>query len=158
LGRATVFRESVNITLPQDVPVTLAGPGRPVTFGNLPQLVPTGRRVDSYFIHFAVPRNLRRTAEVLVAEGKIRFGRPIAGVIAASVSQTTELAGNPSTEYPGDRWTGLNANIDGDVTRGDHLEVSDDRKTLSFRLQVHGREGASQEDFTDQIRVLVAAD
>ena len=120
-------------------------------------LVPAGKQVDSFLIHVAVPKSVRRTSESLVVQGSIEFARPVIGFVSFQPSRLTDLLGNPSTVYPGDKWTGLEDSIDGDKDRGDLLRLSDDRRTLDFRLHIHGREAAEEEDFVDQVRVLVEA-
>ncbi len=65
--------------------------------------------------------------------------------------------GHPATDYPRDVDVGLDDSIQGQSDWGDWVLLSDDRRTLRFRLRVHGRKAAKQTDFLDQFRILVEA-
>jgi hypothetical protein len=111
--------------------------------------------VDVYMVHLTVPRKLRRTDRHLVASGSIRFAQPVVGVLVHEPGKFGRQFGNPSTDYPTDKLTGLENDIDGNSQLGDRVTLSDDRLTLNFHLNVHGREAATQEDFIDQFRIFV---
>lgn len=104
-----------------------------------------GTAVDSYTIHFdAVGR--REYKNALFLEAKVRFDRPILGVIYGyyQYMETVEMLGSPNVLYP------ESIQLLGIEPGEDHIEISDDGKTLELRLGVS--------DGVDQIRVLVKAE
>lgn len=156
-GRATVFAEQSAIVLAEELSVTLLS-GKPTKVEANTLTLPVGQRVDSYLVHFVLPRNLWRTDTVMVAEGAIHFDKPIVAVIANQPSKSRKEFGHPATDYPGDIGTGLEDAVDGDASQADQLTISEDRHTLTFRLQIHGNDHATQRDRIDQLRVLLNAD
>lgn len=155
LGRAAIFSERKDFDLTEDLPVTLTGPNQSIALESLSRTLPTGTRVDSMMVHFALPKSKRSGSGELTASGVIEFPRPVVGVVCERPGKQADLIGNPSTDYPRDRNTGLEDAIDGDPLRADQIEISEDRKTVRFSLRIHGREAAEQADFVDQFRVLI---
>ncbi|TWU54752.1 FecR protein [Rubripirellula tenax] len=157
IGRATVFAEQKSVRLGDDLPVTIDRPGRPATLQSNGATIAAGTLVDTFLVHLAAPRSIRRTNQALVAKGKISFTHPVVGIVAAAPGRMDASLLNPDTEYPGDRDTGLEDSIEGNDRFADRLQLSSDRKTITFRLHVHGREASEPSDFIDQFRVLVEA-
>lgn len=158
IGRATVFQEAAGVTVPESVTVTLTGPGEPRSLEARDMPVPVGTRVDSFLVHFAVPRKLRRTDEKLMASGTIMFDRPVVGISSADMVKLRDLFGHAATEYPRDKRTGLENSAGKNRDDADWLRLSEDRRTVEFRLTIHGREAAAEEDFVDQLRILVESE
>jgi len=150
-NRAMVFAERKGEALAEDLPVTLSEVGSPTSLSSSEQVVSAGSKVDSFLVHIAMPKELRNTSQVVTASGEVQFGRPILGLVSHELRLSGDLLGHPSTEYPRDTLTGLEDN------GADFLEISPDRRTLKFRLSIHGREHNDELDFIDQIRILVEA-
>ena len=153
--RASVFAERRNVTVEKDLPVTLAAPGKAASVAASAATLGEGERVDSFLVHFVLPRDHWRDDEVMTASGEITFPRPIVALVSDHPAKTSRYFGHPSTDYPGDKLTGLEDAIDGDVSQADRIEISDDQRTLTFHFQIHGRGHAEQLDRVDQLRVLV---
>ena len=155
IGRATVFAESTGVQLNEAIQVTLTGPNQSASMNSRKAVLQTSHKLDSYLIHFAVPRRKRRTAESLAGNGSLTFDRPIVAVATAEMRKLQNLFGHPATEYAGDNNTGLEDDVAGNSAYGDSVTISPDRRTLTFHLHLHGREAFESEDFVDQLRVLV---
>ncbi|MGB7326820.1 MAG: FecR domain-containing protein [Rubripirellula sp.] len=155
LGRATIFPERESVELLEDLPVTCNQPGQPVTFESNDFTVPARLRVDTYLVHFAVPKSVRRTGESVVATGSLSFNRPVLGIVCAGPGRIPATLVSSGTEYPTDKFSGLEDSIAGHPDFADSLQLSDDRKTITFHLHVHGRDAAEQDDFVDQFRIFV---
>lgn len=154
-GRATVFLECRGIELQADLPVTTTSGGEVTILQANDQTLPKGAKVDSYLVHFVLPRDAWNSDQTLKAQGSIAFDRPIAAVIANAPAKTRDEFGHPNTEYPGDKSTGLEDAIDGDSSLRDRISISEDRRTLRFRFHLHGRDYSDQQDRVDQCRVLL---
>ncbi|TWU03348.1 FecR domain-containing protein [Neorhodopirellula pilleata] len=155
VGRAVVFAEQDSIELIEPLPVTFAEPGKPTTLESNEDELPTGVRVNTFFVHLAVPKAVRRTDQSVIAAGTLKFKRPIQAIVSAEPGKMPDAFRCPETVYPGDKRTGLEDTIEHQPDFADMLTISEDRMTLTFRLHVHGREAAEQEDFIDQFRILV---
>lgn len=155
IGRATVFAESTGVPLGEAIQVTLTDPNQSASMNSRQAVLQTSHKLDSYLIHFAVPRRKRRTAESLAVNGSLTFDRPIVAVATAEMRKLQSLFGHPATEYAGDNNTGLEDDVAGNSAYGDSVTISPDRRTLTFHLHLHGREAFDSEDFVDQLRVLV---
>ena len=154
-GRATVFAEQRGVRIEKDLAVTLASPGKATSVAANEAILTGGQRVDSFLVHFVLPRDQWNSDNVMIASGQITFTRPIAAVVAYHPAKLKSKFGHPTTDYPGDKRTGLEDAIDGDAAQADQIELSKDQRTLTFRLQIHGRGHAEQDDRLDQLRVLV---
>lgn len=157
LGRAAIFAEQRGTTLTNNIHVTIDAAGTPTSLESHDVRIPAGTRLDSFLVHYAVPREARRTDRVLVARGSLTFARPIIGVRTHLPGYLSKTLGHPATEYPFGVAIGLEDPTDDDSDTGDWIRLSEDRHTLEFRLRIHGREASSQEDFLDQFRILVEA-
>lgn len=157
VGRVTIFPERRGQSIDHVTRVTFSEPGRPKSFRFVGVNIPRNTRLDSYTMHFSTPRKERMTDNVLRAQGSVTFPRPIRGVRTFSPNQLAEEFGCPFTDYSLDAEVGLEDPDPADPESGDWLELSEDRKTLRFRLRVHGRGGDSEPDFLDQFRILVDA-
>lgn len=158
VGRATVFAEQRDIEIQKDLPVTLASPGEAPSVSTNEATLPAGQHVDSFLVHFVLPRDQWRDDSVMNVSGQIMFERPIVGVVAHEPGKISDDFGHPSTEYPRDDGTGLEDSIDGETNQADHISLSPDQRTLSFQLRVHGRGHAEQVDRIDQLRVFVSSE
>jgi hypothetical protein len=143
-GRITLLPERGEVTLPRDMVATITEPGRYTRFDRA-AVLPAGRRVKSYLLHFdpvqrGTPSNLPNVA------GSITFDRPIVGVIAETqqINAADALFGRGEVQYATD-YNGFGLEDD----QGDVLSLSEDRRTLHVRMSAHG---------VDQVRVLVADD
>ena len=157
LGRATLLPERTGLVIAEDLPVSLTKSGKAERLEILDETVPAGTSVDTMLVHFAVPSGQRRGNDWLHASGEIQFPRPIVGLVCEQPGKQSDLLGSPDTDYPRDGDTGLEDSIDSDAQKADRIELSEDRLTLRFSLNVHGREAAEQADFVDQLRVLIQA-
>lgn len=157
VGRATVFAEQRGVEIPKDLPVTLASPGRASSVSTNEATLSAGQQVDSFLVHFVLSKDHWRDDAVMTASGQVTFARPIVGIVAHAPGKVSDDFGHPTTDYPRDKLTGLEDSIDGDATQADEIRLSRDQRTLTFRLQVHGRGHAEQVDRVDQIRVLVSS-
>ncbi|WDI43827.1 FecR domain-containing protein [Bremerella sp. P1] len=160
LGRASLFEEKTDVVLDEELPVLLSHPGKAEDLlGSDGRLLP-GTKADSFMLHFVVPWDIRHDNDYLTATGSITFNRPVLGVVANNPARLREWFGHPSTDYPGDRWTGLEQPPTTPEDPGDWLELSEDRKTLHFQLSIHGKgempdAPVSELDVVDQLRILV---
>jgi hypothetical protein len=152
-GRASLFLERSGLRLTSDLAVSDASQSHSVL--DQKQVLAKNTQVDVYMVHLTVPRNQRRSDRRLVVEGVIRFAQPVLGVLVNEPGKFGHLLGNPTTDYPGDKLTGLENDVDGNVQLGDRVTLSEDRRTLTLHLEVHGREAAKQEDFIDQLRIFI---
>lgn len=153
-GRATVFAERIGVELQEDIEVTMTPSGSADTVDGNNETLAAGTTVDSFFVHFVLPRDLWRSSDVLTAEGRITFDCPIAAVISDYPAKTRDTLGHPATDYPGDRDTGLELNTSDDPQLTDQISITAGRQTLTFRLHLVGRSDADQQDRVDQFRVL----
>ncbi len=140
-NRAFLFLESIQRTLPFDMPVNFSSTGTYHTFDETAQVVSQGTVVDCYLVHCAPRSNSHR------ASGEATFAGEILGVIA----NHDRL--NATNDILGANWT-LQCNY---VHRGlesapansaDVVSISEDRHTISFTLRNVA---------IDQLRVLVKA-
>ena len=127
----------------ESVPVNAVIPGRYNAYSDFQDAVIQDPRLfDTYFLHFD-PIG----AEALVA-GTITFTRPMLGVIGRSLTmeQTDNTLGAIGTLYPTNRFDReLEYQPRGNY---DHFEMSDDMRTLSFRLRATD---------LDQLRIVVTS-
>ena len=137
-----VFLER-EVTLPT-VPLNATAPGvynAYADFDDTPAVAPG--RVRSYFLHFDSPG----TALTQLA-GSVTFDASILGVVGRSITleETDGALGAPGTLYPTDRFDREPEYWN----RGtyDYFELSSDRRTLSFRLEVTTE--------IDQLRIVTA--
>ncbi|MGB7325657.1 MAG: hypothetical protein WBD31_12355 [Rubripirellula sp.] len=157
LGRATVFPERASVELLEDLPVTCSAPGKPATLQSNDATLRASNRVDTFLVHLAVPKSARRTKKSVFSAGSLSFDRPVLGIVSAGPGKLPDQFVSPDTDYPADKYTGLEDTIAGQPGFADSLQLSSDRKTITFRLHVHGRDAAAQEDFVDQFRIFVKA-
>lgn len=135
----SLFAEARGVSAPSTA-VSFAEPGRHRRFTNASVELPA-QVVDSFLLHLDAPAGHESDLR-----GAITFDRPVVGVIARRtvLAATDALFGLPQTRYPtrerGER--GMEA--------PDWLELSEDRRTLRFRLH--------SSTHLDQIRVLVSSD
>ncbi len=128
--------------------------------------------VDSYLVHFAVPRPLRANGGSFTAHGEITFDQPIWLVLQRQSTSLNGQLGHPETIYPRDQRTGAEMDLDSGGGNSadapvDRIVLSSDRRTLHVRLNVRGRGVPSQKDtagddqppsstdYIDQFRILV---
>jgi hypothetical protein len=144
----TILLECTNRYLPHDIPVDITDSGSYQEFENLSGKMPVGTRVDSYLIHWdpasEAAMNKRMT-------GTVTFIRPILGLIVQTdwILESHRLFRRPGIIYPDRHGIRNNQGLESvPSANSDAVTLSQDRRTLSFRLR------ASQ---TDQIRILVAA-
>lgn len=140
---ARIFAEQRDITLAKDLRVSLTEPGAYDDASDLPsggRLLKAGSRIDSHFVHFDTSGSDDHTRS-----GSVSFDSDILGVIVIASQQNTAdlVVGWPDTYYPtGDSRRGLEMDTE------DALELSADRRTLSFTLQNAAG--------LDQIRIITA--
>lgn len=113
--------------------------------------VSSGKRVDSYLLHFdpfptSTARDARGTGVQL--DGTVSFSRPVVAVMAVAntLQQTDRHLGVPDTTYVQNSYRGLEMN------EFDRITLSEDRKTVSVSLFVHGTIGL------DEVRILVESE
>lgn len=138
-----VFKERDKFTLQTPILVDIIGAGkidRPkdLSFGK----VQPGTKVNIYFIHGDAGEDAPATPIV----GTVEFAQPILGVMIseAAMSRSDNAIGGPDTEYPMTELRGL------ELEEGDWLEISGDRKTIRFAMNLKGS--------IDQMRVITLAD
>ncbi|HVJ86711.1 MAG TPA: hypothetical protein VM452_13760 [Caulifigura sp.] len=110
--------------------------------------VDANTRVNSFLFHASPSREGRRDLT-----GEIRFRRPILAVITETedLRRAREIFKNPHFQYDDSKGFGLeNTVLGGPNDRVDVIELSDDRRTLRYSLNL----GPA----VDEFRVLVAAD
>ena len=117
-----LFLERENLRLTVGVDVDLSASGAVLSSADLsPGSVAAGRFVDSWYLHAdPIGAGPARVA------GAVRFDRPVLGVITDGGRL---LASEPVLGHPGTTYAGAVAHVDPDA--GDHLWLSDDRRTLA---------------------------
>gem|GEM_PF-5223294 len=149
-----IFPERQRVVLKKPLKVDIAGPGRYSETNQFVEgLLPEGTQVRSYLFQFN-PIGRPQDEAALKAIGRIRFERPILGVIVdrENLRATDRLLGVRNARYGvGDR--GLESTVvelgERRIRLRDMIILSKDMKTLRLDL----REAGS----VDQIRVLVDA-
>ncbi|QDT66338.1 FecR domain-containing protein [Calycomorphotria hydatis] len=103
--------------------------------------IPAGSTVDSYLLHFDPESLVHSTAPPI---GTITFGQPIFAVIghAEDLLRTDDLCSEENSRYASDSFRGLEF-------PDDHIEISADRKSVSFHLL------RSSQNEMDQCRILI---
>jgi hypothetical protein len=157
-GRASLFVEVQGVTLESELRVTCTQPGRCAELEAFNDHLPAGTRIDGFLVHLAVPRKMRTGDQHLTADGTIVFPRAVLAVVTHEPGKMDSDLRSAYTDYPADRRTGLEDAIDGNSEFADRIILSEDRRTLTFHLDVHGRLAATQEDFVDQFRVLLQSE
>lgn len=114
-------------------------------------MVATGRRVDSYLLHFdAFPTSTARDARGsgVQLDGAVTFPRPVVAMMAVAntLQQTDRHFGVSDTRYVQNSYRGL------EMHEFDRITLSEDRKTVSVSLFVHGTVGL------DEVRILVESE
>lgn len=126
-----LFQEVQNHTLSADVNVDITTPGYYNNLGGGTLTVgdiAAGTIVNSYFLHHDVIANSVRL------DGQITFDMDILGVIAstARLNNSDALLGHVGTIYP----TGVNGRGTLDSNDLDFIDLSADRRTISFSMGV----------------------
>ncbi len=103
--------------------------GKKKTLNLSPSVIPAGKRVSSYYIHFD-PVGKEKTE--YVATGSITFDEQVLGLIftADMLLASNEIAGAEGTQYPGGQAQHV------ELTKGTRLSLSADKRTVSFTLRV----------------------
>lgn len=144
---AVLFRERT-VVIPDELPIDLALPGR-YSQDLLPSqgVIAAGTEVTSYLLH-------GQTLQSSPLEGQITFEGTILGLAMSpeSLSETDHVFGLPHVLYPGESQDPM-AMKRGAIHREgtDRIEISEDRRTLTFRLQCT----TSSLNY-DQIRIFVS--
>ncbi|MEM9347624.1 MAG: hypothetical protein AAGB26_13505 [Planctomycetota bacterium] len=156
-GNIEVFRERAGVRLLSDVEVSFLGTGRLQSFVTAePPTLPAGTIVDSYFIHYNVPRDQLESG--IRAKGVVYFDQPIVALIYNNrlIFNSNSTLGAIGTDYgtvPADV-----SGIEGlDYPHGspqfrDEIEVSPDRKSIRMNLQLGDKAIGG-----DNIRVLTVS-
>lgn len=149
-----VLPERREIEVQEDLNVDLTEPGKYSRFfdqrSGVIEAGEEGVVLDSFLVQFN--RNLNIKPKKRALRGTVRFTREVAGIIvsAAKLQHTDSMFGQPSdgdgADYLARRAAGTSSEFRG-LDAGDVLELSGDRKTLSFKL----KPGQDR----DQIRVLL---
>ncbi|MEM7312127.1 MAG: hypothetical protein AAF497_03145 [Planctomycetota bacterium] len=164
-----VYRELANLRHPivfaeqQSVPtdhmrrVTHTGTGQPRSLQAATEKLARGQLVDSYFVHFTMPLRERESGNPLHAQGTLTFDRPIVGVVTHEPVRFRKFVGHAATDYQLDMETGLEDATDDNPLPPDRIMISQDRRTLTFELNIAGLNRSRTPDDIDQFRVLVEA-
>ena len=102
--------------------------------------------VNTYLLQFNPPHEkISGPAGRTFYQGEVTFDRPIIGVVTSGqqLKETDKILGKRRFTYPTHVGRGLE--------RGDSLNLSEDRRTLSFNWQVH----QAVTNGMDQVRVIV---
>lgn len=162
-----VWREVANLRCPivfaeqRSVPtdtmsrVTHTGSGVPKSLQAVTEKLAAGNSVDSYFVHFTMPLRERSSGEPMHAQGALTFKRPIVAVVTHEPVRFAKFVGHQATEYQRDMETGLEDAVDDDASRADSISISEDLRTVTFRLNITGLDRSETPDDIDQFRVLV---
>lgn len=160
-SRAVIFAEQIDFVPDGPIKVDVSRPGEIVKLGNKvgkrgrvkrgkkktlnlsPSVIPAGKRVSSYYIHFD-PVGREKTE--YVATGSVTFDEEVIGLIITTekLLASNIFAGSPSTLYPGGPIQELELN------KGTQLSLSADRRTVSFKLRVTTN--------ADNIRIITEAE
>lgn len=160
-SRAIIFAEQTDFTTEGPLKVDVSRPGEVVKLENKvgkrgrvkrgkkktlnlsPSVIPAGKRVSSYYIHFD-PVGKENTERV--ATGSVTFDEEVIGLILTTekLLDSNEIAGSPTTQYPGGQAQ------DVELTKGTRLSLSADKRTVSFTLRATTH--------ADNIRVITEAD
>lgn len=149
-----LFPEKRDIQLQSDLAVSIAQPGRYWSYDQIEtdsDVIPRGMKVDCYRVYYDPQSNQN---DLLPVNGEIEFTQPILGVIT---TQKRLLASdailNPAyQQYAGEqiRHQEIETRLSKDGSRQDLIELSPDRKKLSFQL-------FSGTIYVDEFRILVAS-
>ncbi len=126
-----VFVENLDMVAPDNIPLNIENAGI-LTDTDAQSLSPSrvdaGTMVSSYFVHFD---RIGRTEEYISAEGSLTFDEEVRGliVLSHSLEASHAMVGVPTTLYS-------NNPVELD-TPGQYLSISDDRRTVSFKIFVN---------------------
>jgi hypothetical protein len=141
------FNERFGVRLPSDLTVDINSAGTYNPDHRPPSPRPkilAGTVVNSHFLHFDSvtedDENPRRRS------GSVAFDTDVLGIIVrtAQLNASDPILGHPGTQYPTD--DGRESELYRDMEPYDAVELSDDRKTVTFSARVS--------DHADQIRVV----
>jgi len=87
------------------------------------------------------------------AQETLTFKRPIVAVVTHEPVRFAKFVGHPATDYQRDMETGLEDAVDDDALSADSISISEDLRTLTFRLHITGLDRSETPDDIDQFRV-----
>ena len=159
-SRAVIFAEQIDIVAEGPIKVDVSRPGEVVklegkigrrgkmkrgkkkTLKLSPSVIPAGKRVSSYYIHFDP---VGKAAAELDATGSITFDEEVIGIIITGekLNASNDIVGLSTTRYPPGQAH------DTELTRGTRLTLSANKRTVSFTLRASNS--------ADNIRVITMA-
>jgi hypothetical protein len=135
--------ERQDITLQEDLAVTMTAPGQYDTFDGT-AVLPAGVPFDSYMLHF----ESTGTKESKRVQGQMRFDEPVVAIIAAGeqLSATDDSLGHPAVTYAPHTGAGRGLEPTGMPRNADFVWLSEDRRSVRFQFNA---------PVVDQMRILV---
>ncbi len=142
-----LFCEQKGVTLPEAVSVDIVAPGTGDITCHAPGSVPSGKRVDSYLLHFDPSEDKHYSGADL--SGQITFDRQVLGIIATTpgFDRTDDFLGVRGIRYGDEPSRGIE--VPARQVKNDIVTLSADRCTV--RVKCRATNGY------DQLRVLVSA-
>jgi len=145
-SRAVIFAEQTDFVTDGPLKVDVSRPGEVVKLENKvgkrgkvkrgkkktlklsPSVIPAGKRVSSYYIHFDP---VGKAAAELDATGSITFDEEVIGIIITGekLVASNDIVGLSTTQYPGGQAQAA------ELTKGTRLTLSADKRTVSFTLR-----------------------